>query len=86
MSAVRIFFEILLIIVALALIYTIVKPFKVEVKEYILSINNRQISELLYISGYIIYKLGYLSYTLLKLIAEYSLQAVHYLLNSVGIN
>ncbi|MFB6470807.1 MAG: hypothetical protein TU36_006210 [Vulcanisaeta sp. AZ3] len=55
MSAVRIFFEILLIIVALALIYTIVKPFKVEVKEYILSINNRQISELLYISGYIIY-------------------------------
>ena len=85
MSAVRIFFEVLLIIVALALIYSIVAPFKAELKAYILSIGNRQVSELLYIVGYIIYKLGYLSYTLLRIIAEYSYQAIQYLLNNLGI-
>ncbi|GAB6947609.1 hypothetical protein JCM16161A_17390 [Vulcanisaeta sp. JCM 16161] len=85
MSAIRIFFEILLVIVALALIYSIVAPFKAELKAYIFSIGNRQVSELLYIGGYIIYKLGYLSYTLLKIIAEYSYQAIQYLLSSSGI-
>ncbi|MCG2866587.1 MAG: hypothetical protein L7H08_03595 [Vulcanisaeta sp.] len=85
MSAVRIFFEVLLVIVALALIYTIVTPFKAEVKSYILSIGNRQVSELLYIIGYIIYKLGYLSYTLLDLIAKYSYQAIQYLLNDLEV-
>ncbi|GAB6943466.1 hypothetical protein [Vulcanisaeta sp. JCM 14467] len=85
MSAVRIFFEVLLVIVALALIYSIVAPFKAELKAYIFSIGNRQVSELLYIGGYIIYKLGYLSYTLLRIIAEYSYQAIQYLLNNLGI-
>ncbi|WP_054842771.1 hypothetical protein [Vulcanisaeta distributa] len=86
MSAVRIFFEILLVIVALALVYSIVAPFKAELKAYIFSIGNRQVSELLYIGGgYIIYKLGYLSYTLLKIIAEYSYQAIQYLLSNSGI-
>ena len=85
MSAVRIFFEVLLVIVALALIYSIVAPFKAELKAYIFSIGNRQVSELLYIGGYIIYKLGYLSYTLLRIIAEYSYQAIQYLLNNSGI-
>ncbi|MGC8607687.1 MAG: hypothetical protein ACP5GZ_05970 [Vulcanisaeta sp.] len=85
MSAVRIFFEILLIIVALALIYSIVAPFKTELKAYILSIGNKQVSELLYIGGYVVYKLGYLSYTLLKIIAKYSYQAVQYLLSNSGV-
>ena len=78
MSALRIFFEVLLIIVALALIYTIVEPFKAELKAYIFNIGNGQISELLYMVGYIIYKLGYLSYTLLKTITLYSYQAIQY--------
>ncbi|ADN50124.1 hypothetical protein [Vulcanisaeta distributa] len=85
MSAVRIFFEVLLVIVALALIYSIVAPFKAELKAYIFSIGNRQVSELLYIGGYIIYKLGYLSYTLLRIIAEYFYQAIQYLLANSGI-
>ncbi|BDR92289.1 hypothetical protein [Vulcanisaeta souniana] len=84
MSALRIFFEVLLIIVALALIYTIVEPFKAELKTYIFSIGNEQASELLYMVGYIIYKLGYLSYMLLKTIALYSYQAIQYLLSNPG--
>ncbi|MGC8542830.1 MAG: hypothetical protein ACP5NQ_02715 [Vulcanisaeta sp.] len=85
MSAVRIFFEVLLIIVALALIYVIVEPFKAEIKSYIFSVGNEQLSELLYMGGYIVYKLGYLSYTLLKLVAKYSYQAIQYILSSSGI-
>ncbi len=85
MGAVRIFFEVLLVIVALALIYTIVTPFKAELKAYIFSIGNRQVSELLYMGGYIIYKLGYLSYTFLEVIAKYSYYAIQYLLSSSGI-
>ena len=85
MGAVRIFFEVLLVIVALALIYTIVTPFKAELKAYIFSIGNRQVSELLYMGGYVIYKLGYLSYTLLKIIADYSYRAIQYLLNGLGV-
>ncbi|WP_054853774.1 hypothetical protein [Vulcanisaeta distributa] len=84
MSAVRVFFEVLLVIVALALIYSIVAPFKAELKAYIFSIGDKQVSDLLYIGGYIIYKLGYLSYTLLKIIADYTYQAVQYLLSNSG--
>ncbi|MFP3485449.1 MAG: hypothetical protein RXO23_05645 [Vulcanisaeta sp.] len=83
MGALRVFFEVLLVVVALALIYTVVTPFKASIKAYIFSIGNEQVSELLYIIGYVIYKLGYLSYMLLDLIAKYSYQAIQYLITSL---
>lgn len=86
MGALRIFLEVLLIIFALALIYTLVAPFKVQLKEYVMSIGNPQLSQFLYVVGYVIYKLGYLSYMLISMIAKYSYKAIEYVLNQVGIS
>ncbi|WP_069806430.1 hypothetical protein [Vulcanisaeta thermophila] len=84
MGALRVFLEIILIILTLALIYTLVAPYKAELKAYIMSIGNPQLSQLLYIIGYVIYKLGYLSYTLITIIAKYAYKLIEYLMSQIN--
>jgi hypothetical protein len=68
MGVVRVFLEVLLVILTLAAVYLLVEPFKGELRAYVNGIGDPQVRELIYGIGYVVYKLGYYCFTLLDLL------------------
>jgi len=83
MGVLRAILEVFLILLTLATIYLLAQPVKTDLRSYINSIGDPQMRDLVYGTGYVVYKLGYYSFSLLKLIFNMIISLTSWVISAI---